>query len=307
MILIVLLYALFASSFTMGKALVTYSSPIVLTGMRMTLGGLILLAYQYFYAHEDFSFRKKDWLYYLQITIFGVYANYILRFWALEFLSSSKTCFLYNFAPFFSALYSFFIFSERPSHKQWLGLAIGIIGLGPILLNTSSSEKEVGEFAFLSLPEAAVLLSVAFHSYSWIVMRKLVREQAHSPIMVNGITMTSAGLLAFITAFFVEWNATWVSDAVPFVGLLILVTLISNIICYNLYGHLLKKFTATFLSFAGFLSPIFAAFYGSIVYHENITWHFYVSGAIVFIGLFLYYQDELKNHIHASVDELYPQ
>lgn len=307
MILIVILYALFASSFTMGKALVAHAAPIFLTGIRMFLGGAALLIYQYFYAHEQFRFKPKHWKYYLQIILFGVYANYILRFWALEYLSSSKTCFLYNFAPFFSALYSFFIFSERPSHKQWLGLAIGFLGLIPILLSSSPSEATFGEIAFLSLPEMAVLLSVAFHSYSWIVMRKLVREKSYSPTFVNGITMTSGGLLALFTSVLVESRSPWISDVVPFAMLLVAVILISNIICYNLYGHLLKKFTATFLSFAGFLSPIFAAFYGAMFYHENITWHFYVSGIIVFIGLFLYYQDELKDHITLPENELYPQ
>jgi len=58
---------------------------------------------------------------------------------------------------------------------------------------------------------------------------------------------------------------------------------------------LLKTYTTTFLSFAGFMSPFFAAFYGWVWFGETTTWHFYASSVIVFVGLALFYQDELKN------------
>ena len=76
---------------------------------------------------------------------------------------------------------------------------------------------------------------------------------------------------------------------------LIAVVLISNIVCYNLYGYLLKKYTATFVSFAGFMGPLFTALYGWILLGETVTWHFYASSIIVFIGLYFFYQEELQD------------
>lgn len=289
---IILLYALFSSSFSMGKILLRYTSPIFLTGIRMFIAGLILLGYQYFYANKHFRFKKKHIWFYAQIVIFGIYITYILRFWALDYLTSSKTCFLYNMSPFLSSFYSYIFFHEKMTRKQWVGLCIGLLGLIPILLTTSPGEVSIGEISFLSLPEIAVLISVAMHSYSWIVMRKLVRDKSYSPMMVNGISMTAGGFLALITAFIFEgWFP--VTNVKPFLGWLTLVILISNIICYNLYGYLLRKYTATFLSFAGFSAPLFAAFYGWIFLSEKVTWNFYISTVIVFIGLYLFYQDEL--------------
>ncbi len=291
MTLIILLYALFASSFSMGKLLLRYTEPIFLTGARMSIAGAILLAYQYFCPTAYFRFKKKHWKLYAQITLFGIYFNYILRFWALDYLPSSKTSFFYNFSPLISALYSYLIFNERLTKRQWIGLTIGFIGMIPLLMGTSPEEQRVGEWFFISLPELAVIGSVALHSYSWIIVRKLVREKSYSPMMVNGLCMTFGGVLALVTSLFFEGFMP-VTNYSSFFGWLALVILISNIICHNLYGHLLKKYSATFLSFAGFLAPIFASLYGWAFLQEKITWNLYVSGAIVLLGLYLFYRDE---------------
>ena len=59
MVPIILLYALFATSFSMGKILLQYSPPIFLNGCRMFIAGSILLLYQYFNPREKFHFKKS--------------------------------------------------------------------------------------------------------------------------------------------------------------------------------------------------------------------------------------------------------
>jgi len=291
--LIVLLYALFSSSFVIGKVLLTYTSPIFLCGIRMALGGSILLTYQYFYAHKHFRFKMRHMKYYIQIIVFGFYLAHILRFWSLNNMPSFKACFLMNIAPFFTAFYSYLFFKEKMTYKQWGGLGIGFLGMIPMLLTSSPGESKFGEFAFISWPELSILVSVGIHTYSWIIIRKLIKDKSYSPMMVNGIGMTAGGALALLTSFLM--GSFWpVSDFLPFMGLLMLTVIISNIICYNLYGYLLKSYTMTFLSFAGFISPFFGALYGWMFLKETVGWPFYVSTFFVFIGLYLFYQDELN-------------
>ena len=193
-----------------------------------------------------------------------------------------------------SAIYSYFFFKERITPRKMIGLLIGFIGMIPILITTSSSEQILGEISIISLPEFAVIVSVALHSYSWVVMRKLVKDKSYSPIMVNGITMSAGGLLALMIVPFMAATPLVVSKVVPFSGWLLTIVLISNVVCYNLYGSLLKKYSATFLSFAGFLCPLFAALYGWGFLGEKISWHFYLSSFLVFIGLYIFYREEVK-------------
>lgn len=296
MILIVLLYTLFGSSFVLGKMLLTYTTPLFLTGIRMTIGGSLLLAYLFFYSHEHFKFKRKHLFWYIQMILFGIYITYILRFWALNYMEAAKTNFMYNLSPFMSAFFSYLFFNERLTIKKWLGLGIGLMGMLPILMTTSFKEQAVGELFFLSWPEIAVIISVATHTYSWIVMRKLVKHKSYSPMMVNGISMTCGGLLALLTSYAVYDGGPLLDTAhIGEFGLLLtLIIIISNIICNNLYGWLLKRYTATFLAFSGFLSPLSTALFGWLLLGERVTWHFYLSCIIVFIGLYIFYQEELQ-------------
>jgi drug/metabolite transporter (DMT)-like permease len=108
--------------------------------------------------------------------------------------------------------------------------------------------------------------------------------------------MTIGGVLALAHSYFSgeSWQPIPVTQIKPFLINSLAMCLISNIICYNLYGFLLKRFTATFMAFAGLVSPLFASLYGYAFLHEQITWHFFASIVLFSLGLVLFYQDEIK-------------
>lgn len=301
MILIIVLYALFGTSFPISKFLLGYVGPQFFTGVRMVIAGTLLLFYQFLYTRGTFHFKRNHAKYFIQIIIIGVYLTYALRFWGLAKLPAAKTAFLFNLTPFFSAFYAYLMFKEKLSLKQWIGLGIGFLGFIPILLTSSTSEKLLGELIFISWPEIAVIAAVACSSYSWLLMQKLIKHKKYPSAEVNGICFLVGGIMALITSYFVE-PFTTIVDPGTFLSWLAIVTITSNIICHNLYAHLLKKYSATFLSFAGFLGPLFAALYGWLFLQEKITWHFGASALFVFIGLFIFYQDEFTSEFIEQPD-----
>lgn len=291
MILIVFLYALCASTFTICKALLAFAKPFFFIGVRMFVAGALLLAYSYWKNRSAFSIDKKDRWNFVQIVLFHVYFAYILDLWSLQYITSSKSSFLYNVSPFLAALFSYFYFSEKMTVKKWIGLLIGFSGFLPeMFFNTSSSSS-----FWLSMPELVLLGAVTSGVYGWIMLRKLVKDGHYSPTMVNGVGMVGGGLLALVTSFFVEgWQVSPVFQWWPFIQLTALIILVGNILFYNFYGFLLKKYTATFLSFAGFTTPLFAALFGWLFLGELVNWTFFLSIFVVCIGLYIFYQEELK-------------
>jgi drug/metabolite transporter (DMT)-like permease len=294
MTFIILLQALFATSFPMGKYLMSFVTPLFLSGTRMLIAGTILLIYEYCTSSASFHFKKKDMWLFTQITVLGMYITYALRLYALDVLPVWKVSFFYNFSPFLTALYAYLLFNQRLLFKQWIGLLVGLIGMFPILLSTSPAEATMGEFLYISQYELFLMISVSLHCYSWILIQKLVRYKNYQTSVVNGVCMAAGGLISLITSFVIE-GTPQVSNPVAFTKGLMITIFISNIVCHNIYAGLLKKYSATFMSFTSFLSPLFAALYGWAFFGEKITWHFYLSIVIVLLGLYIFYQDELKN------------
>jgi len=294
MTFIILLQALFATSFPMGKYLLNFVSPLFLSGTRMLVAGAILITYEYFFSSAEFKFKKEHFWTFAQIIILGMYMTYGLRLYALRELPVWKVSFFYNFSPFLTALYAYLLFQQRLTTKQWSGLVVGIIGMFPILISSSPAEATMGEFFYISKYEIFLILSVSFHCYSWILIQKLVRYQDYQTSVVNGVCMASGGLISLINAYLLEGTPK-ITDPAAFCKGLIIMIFISNIVCHNIYAGLLKKYSATFMSFTSFLSPLFAALYGWAFFQERISWHFYVSIIIVLLGLYIFYQDELKH------------
>ncbi|MFI0434880.1 MAG: DMT family transporter [Parachlamydiaceae bacterium] len=296
MFYVLLLYALFASVFTISKTGLAYTTPLFFVGTRMLLAGVILLGYQFLFKKQTLSLSRKAWWRLMLLAFFNIYLTNVFEFWGLRYLTSFKTCFIYSLSPFLSALFSYFLFSENLTRKKWMGLFVGFLGFLPILLAQTTNEGEAGHFFFFSWAELAVMMAAVCSVYGWILLKQLVSEHELSPMMANGTSMFVGGVLALGHSFAVEeWNPFPVTNYSIFFECTLLLILISNLICYNLYGNLLKRYSATFMSFAGFTTPLFTALFGWLLLGEVVTWPFYISFFIVLLGLLLFEQAELKH------------
>ncbi|MCB1181757.1 MAG: DMT family transporter [Chlamydiia bacterium] len=293
---IFLTFFIWSTSFPLGKATLEHSPPLFLTGVRMMIAGVIILTLVFFFRKKDFKVKKKQLLPLFLLSISSIYLTNALEFWGLQYLTAAKACFIYSLSPFMTALLSYFQFKEKMTAKKWLGLLVGFFGFVPVLIAQSGIEELVGGVFFLSWAEIALIGATLTSVYGWVLLRKLGKEEGISPLMANGISMLVGGVFAFIHSTLVE---NW-SEGPPIVGAggffkgIFLMIVISNLICCNLYGWLLKQFTATFLSFAGLTTPLFAAFFGYVLLGESVDSIFFLSLGIIAVGLWLVYNEELR-------------
>lgn len=212
-------------------------------------------------------------------------------------MTAAKTCFFYGLCPFFSALFSYIHFGEKMNGRKWLGMAIGFMGFIPVLATQKGAGELLSTISFISWPELSMLTAAICTSYGWILLRLVVKDQEISPLMANGASMLIGGLLALFHSSLIDtWNPLPVAyeNITPYLQGVILMTFISNVVCYNLYGFLLRRFTATFISFMGLLSPVFASFNSWLLLGEQPSLIILSSTAIVSFGLWLVYSAELR-------------
>jgi drug/metabolite transporter (DMT)-like permease len=295
---VVALYAIWSSTFSIGKMALLFSPPVFLTGFRMVLAGALLLGYLAIAKRSSFRLDKKHWLSLLLLGFFSVYLTNILEFWGLQYLSAAKTSFIYSLSPFFTALFSYIHFGEKMNGRKWLGFLIVFLGFIPVLLTQTGSEELFSVCSFLSWPTLALMGAALCGVYGWIILRLVLKNNSEiSPFMANGTSMLFGGTIALIHSFFVDsWNPIPVTNGhfYDVFKVVLILTGISNIVCYNLYGMMLRRFTATFLSFMGLLSPIFASLTGWLFLGEPISWTIFLSTGIVSTGLWIVYYAELK-------------
>lgn len=267
-----------------------------LTGSRMLLSGLLLVGYTVF-KNKVPRITKKGWLSLTILALFSIYLSNVLEFWSLSHLTAAKTCFIYGLSPFMTALLSYIHFKEKMTKMKWVGLLLGCVGFIPIFVSKTPKEELLQAFGYFTWPELAMLGAAFFSVYGWIMLRLIVKDEEIPILFANGSSMLIGGTLALLSSYFFEiWSPSPIQHGSFFQlsSALLFLTLLSNVFCYNLYGFLLKKFTATFLSLIGLLSPLFTSLHSYILLGETPSPIIFGSTFIVLIGLGIVYREEKR-------------
>src|SRR3990167_5103859 len=103
----ILTYAIWANMFPLGKIALQYTSPLFLTAARMLFAGVLILSFLACFKKKSLRAPLKHWMYFGVLGFFSAYLSNVLEFFALQYLSAAKTCFIYGLSPFFAAIFSF--------------------------------------------------------------------------------------------------------------------------------------------------------------------------------------------------------
>ena len=288
-------YAVWSSNLSIGKLIIQKSPPFFATGIRMVLAGLLILLFLFFKNRSNLKISKKSLFPIIDISLSTIYLTNNLEFWSLKHVDVGKVSFLFGLNFFFVPIFSYLYLQEKVNFKKGLALFIGFLGKLSIILTKSESESMLKAFGLFSWPELAMVLAAICCAFGKVQTRLLITKQAMSPLVINGYAMLIGGLFSLLHSLFVEsWAPTPIVDGQysGFFKAIFFMLLVSNLFGFNMYGFLLKKYSATLLSFFGLLVPIFSSLYGWILLGEPLSWVIPISTCLVAFGLFLAYQAE---------------
>lgn len=286
------LQALYGTTLTASKILVSFAAPILIIGIRMMTAGCLLLGYQATEQSKILKISREAWPYVLQFAFFNIYLPYVLRYWSLQYLSVNKISLFLYLTPLVSYILSCLLGLQTSCYRKWLGIAISFAGFLPSMLDHSNVENVGYQLGFFSLAEIAMFIAIVAQSYSWIVMQKIAKTNLNVTT-VNGLSMLIGGLLALGTSFILNEPFT-INSPWAFSGWLAFVIIVTNIIFYNAQAVLLKHFSATIIALTGLCAPLVATLTSALVLHEPITWQFLLSSSLLAIGVYVFYKTEKK-------------
>jgi len=290
--LLLLFHAFSASTYTMGKGILQYVSPIFGVSIRLLLCALVFFSLL-LYQGKSFQIKRRDFLIFASLSLF-LFCSYIPENMMLPYVSSVKWVLIYTLTPFCTALISYFYKSEHMSWRKMLGLCIGFAGMIPALVFNGGSDTLGGLWHF-SWPEIVLFLAMVSYSYGWVIASQLIRKKKYNAALVNGVGMFVGSVAALATSLLVEqWSTGPINAFWPFWGIMIPYVLVTTI-SWSINTYLLRYYTVTFLMFFKFVDPLYVALYGWLFLGEGISWHFFVSVLMLFVGLYLFYKEELKH------------
>jgi drug/metabolite transporter (DMT)-like permease len=185
-------------------------------------------------------------------------------------------------APIWMAIFSS-IWGHKITVREWLGIAIGFVGI--VMLNLGGSLQ--GDTV------SAVLLIFAAATWSFgSVWGKYLAMP--SGLMAPATQMFTGGLvLLMISAFQGE---TWPQYISPKSwGAMLFLIVLGSLVAYSAYQYLLKTVRPLVASSNTFVNPIVAFAAGIWLANEHVNKSEFIALAVILVGVFLVLSAEPKN------------
>lgn len=292
MISVVFMYAAFAATFPLAKlAMAQTTSPMFFLALRMLCAGAGMTLYASIAQPSRPPLSREDWFDFTLAGFLAIFVAFGCEFWAIQYVPSVKVNLFYSLSPFVTALLARIAGIERLSWPKFMGLLVGFAGMLPLALRSTLSADGIW-FLPTTVYDLTLLVSVTSAAYAWFIIKRLM-HRGYPLAFVNGLMMLIGGAMCALAHLcLTSGNLTLVTSWPDLLWYMAALILISNVFGYTMYGMLLRKYSFTLLSFAGFMCPLFGLLYGYFFMNETLSLTYVVSLACVFVGLAIFYWDE---------------
>lgn len=266
---LVLLGAIWGSSFLLIRIAAPQLGPLVLMGGRVTVAAIALVTYAALLRKlPDF---RANWGKYLFVGTMNAALPFSLIAWSELTLTSSLAAIINSTTPLFTALVAAMWIGEVLTGRKILGIILGMIGVS-ILVGGSALEFN----AELVAAALASLLAALCYGIGTVFASRHFTGNApmHNAI---GQLLGATAVLA-IPATVTLPQATFTTGAVlSLLGL----ALVATAFAYQLYFYLLNNVGPTRTATVTFLVPVFGTLWGVLFLQEQFTPGMLVGMAVV--------------------------
>ena len=253
--------------------------PLLLTGIRYLVAGLIMLAIVYIRGEK----LPRDPRALRELALIGalmVGGGNLAVVWAEQYVPSGMAALLVATAPFWaSILEAMRKNGEHIGLRRGLGMLVGFLGVALLVTPSGSA----GNFAPGFLAGA---LAIQIGSLCW--QYGMVRGKHHltgvSMLPSATLQMLSGGLLVTIVGFSIGEGSRFAINHRTFTGWAYL-TIFGSVIAYTAFVYALAHMRATSLSLYAYVNPAVAVVLGWLILDERLTWVSIVAMTVILGGV----------------------
>ncbi|MGL5788465.1 MAG: DMT family transporter [Bacteroidales bacterium] len=191
---------LWGSAFAGAKIGFTFMPPVLLSGMRFSLAGMLLVP---FLLHKKVEIRKTiaaNWRFMLLFAFTQTFMQYGLFFMGLNKVPAATAAIIIGAGPLFVAIMAHLtMHDDKMNFKKMVAILLGIFGVIFISLNKGGLTSDNPQFY---LGVFLLLTSNLVGGYTNIMVVK--HQKPISPILLTSFANFTGGVMLLITGLFLE-------------------------------------------------------------------------------------------------------
>ena len=276
--LLILLAAIWGSSFFNIKIATTSYDPITLALVRVFFASIPLLILCKFKKIEIQAFGK-NWYWYAVIGLCNISIPFVLIAIGTAKINSYLAAILMSTTPLSgSILAHFFTKDEKLSFLKSLGVLVGFSGIVLLFFDKVIINSDNYIFALITI------LGSTFYCIGGILTLKLKKEKNE-----NVTTSTTLWSVIYLLPFSILFESPWNSSPSLISTLsLIYLGVVATGLAWLIRFRILTVNGLVFQTQVAYLIPIFGIFFGYFVMDEIITWRVLLSLVIILSGIYIF-------------------
>ena len=276
--LLLLLGAIWGSSFFNIK-IATYSyEPYTLALIRVVLATVPMLAISFFYKIKIQAFSKY-WKIYALVGICNLTIPFSLIAIGTNKIDSYLAAMLMSTTPITgSILAHFFIKDEKITFLKSLGIILGFSGI--LLLFFDKLIINESNYLFVLL----IILGSTFYSISGILILKKLKKSGNINVTTSTLIWSMITLLPLSIILEEPFKST---PTIESTFSLIYLGVVATGFAWWLRFKILAKNGIVFQTQVTYLIPIFGVIFGALILDEQITWKVLASLIIIMSGIYI--------------------
>ncbi|GGG13443.1 DMT family transporter [Paenibacillus abyssi] len=273
-LLIAFLVAVWGINWPLSKIALSYTPPVLFSGLRTLLGGFLLL----FIAVPRYKrlHFKETWGIYLISALFNVVLYYGLQTIGLNYLPAGLFSAIVFLQPVMVGLFSWMWLGEAMYGLKILGLIVGFSGVGIISIGGLSGHISI----------AGILLALG-SALTWALGTVYVKKKGPSvdPIWLVSLQLTAGGLFMTAAGSSMEsWSD--INWTLPFVLCLLFISVFVIAIGWLVFYKLIDSGEASKVASFTFLIPLVAILIGTLFLNEPFTFSLLTGLVLILVSIY---------------------
>lgn len=275
--LLVLVMVVWGASFVASKVGLDGMYPIELATLRFAIAvPVLLLVTILVFGWKSLIIQKKDLLVLFGMAMTGVTLQYITQLIAMTYTTVTNTALLINMGTFFVIIPAIFLFKEKFTADNLLGVIIAFAG---VALVASNGKLELSPHL---IGDGIVLISAGLWAVYVLIGNKLAGKYSVLT-QLNYIFMI--GFIGLLPFYFITPHHDITQLSPVSWGSLIYLAIFCSIIAYFFFNDAIIKIGPSKSAIYQYLEPLFAILFAIILLNEPLTTFIIAGAALIILGI----------------------